>query len=125
MKRPTITAAQRLKVFEDHGAIVCCQEGDCDNAIYIKGCDIDHHLALIDGGKHEVGNLRPICTACHAKKSARGHIANCKAKRIAKACEAHAAVVAKVMERPAGSIRNRGFDKSLRRRFNGKVVPRV
>ena len=47
-----------------------------------------------------------------------------KAKRIAKAREAHAAVVAKVMERPAGAIRSRGFDKGLRRRFDGRVERR-
>ncbi len=125
MKRPAITAAMRLRVFEDHGAIVCCQAPGCDNAIYIKGCDVDHHLALVDGGKHETGNLRPICTACHAKKSAREHVANCKAKRIAKAREAHAAVVARVTERPAGSIKSRGFAKGLRRKMNGKVERRT
>ena len=82
MTRPRFTAAQRLKCFEDHGAIVCCQGPDCDSAIYIKGCDIDHHLALIDGGKHEQENFRPLCGKCHAKKSAYEHRANAKAKRI-------------------------------------------
>lgn len=81
---PSFTKAQRLEVFETYGAIVCCQANDCDNAIYIRGCDIDHHLALIDGGKHELANWRPVCTSCHAKKSAREHVANAKCKRIAR-----------------------------------------
>lgn len=42
----------------------------------------DHHLALVDGGKHSVENLRPLCAFHHRKKSAREHIANCKAKRL-------------------------------------------
>lgn len=43
-----------------------------------------------------------------------------KAKRIAKAREVHRAVVARVMERPAGKIRGRGF--SGWQKFDGSVV---
>lgn len=120
MKRKPFTAAQRLKCFEDHGAIVCCQATGCDNAMYIKGCDIDHHLALVDGGKHEHENLRPICSSCHRKKSAREHKRNSKTKRIAKAREVHRAVVQKVMTRPAGKIKGGGFKGW--KRFNGDPV---
>lgn len=81
MTRPSFTPAQRLRCFEDHGAIVLCQADNCDSAMYIKGCDIDHWLALIDGGRHAQENFRPLCTACHAKKSAREHRENCRAKR--------------------------------------------
>ncbi len=84
MTRPRFTSSQRLKCFEDHGAIVCCQGPNCDSAVYIKGCDIDHHLALIDGGKHEQDNFRPLCGSCHARKSAYEHRQNAKAKRLAK-----------------------------------------
>ena len=84
MKRPSFTAAQRLKCFEDHGAIVLCQGKGCDSAIYIKGCNIDHVLALIDGGTHEHSNFSPICRPCHARKSAHEHKENARAKRRAK-----------------------------------------
>lgn len=84
MTRPRFTAAQRLKCFEDHGAIVLCQAEDCDNAMYVKGCEIDHWLALVDGGAHTNDNLRPICASCHRKKSAREHRNNAKCKRVAK-----------------------------------------
>lgn len=83
--RPRFTDAQRLKCFEDHGAIVLCQCNDptCDRVIYIKGCAIDHWLALVDGGKHEQSNFRPLANFCHAKKSANEHKRNAKAKRLA------------------------------------------
>lgn len=125
MKRPAITPKMRLKVFQDFGAIVCCQAEGCDAAIYIKEAELDHHLALVDGGKHETGNLRPICSSCHRKKSAREHRNNAKAKRLAKAHAEHQAVLARVMKRPAGKIRSRGFDKRLRKKMNGQTERRT
>lgn len=83
MKRPAFTDKQRLDTFKAFGAIVCCQAKGCDSAIAISEAEIDHHVALIDGGKHELGNFRPICSSCHRKKSAREHKANSKAKRLA------------------------------------------
>ncbi len=81
---PTFTKAQRLEVFETYGAIVCCQGEGCDSAVYIRGAHIDHHLALIDDGTHELGNFRPLCLPCHKRKSALEHKRNAKAKRLAK-----------------------------------------
>lgn len=126
MKRPAFTAKQRLKCFEDHGAIVLCQcdDPDCDTAIYIKGCPIDHWLALVDGGKHEDSNFRPISPGCHAKKSAREHKRNAKSKRLATARQAHDAIVKREAEKQAGKIKSRGFCKTLTKRFDGKVVAR-
>lgn len=120
MKRKSFTAAQRLKCFEDHGAIVLCQAPGCDSAMYIKGCDLDHHLALIDGGKHEHENLRPICSSCHRKKSALEHKRNSKSKRIATAQAIHTAIVQKVMAKPVGKIKGGGFKGW--RKFNGEPV---
>lgn len=81
MKRPPITVAQRLHVLKKFGAVVLCQI--CGNAEYIAVVQIDHELALIDGGKHCADtNLRPVCTPCHAKKSSREHIAQRKSVRL-------------------------------------------
>jgi hypothetical protein len=55
----------------------------CHGDMHICWAEFDHHLALIDGGKHKTDNLRAICSNCHREKSAREHIANCKAKRLA------------------------------------------
>ena len=115
--RPQFTAAQRLRCFEDHGAIVLCQSPGCDSAMYIKGCDIDHWLALVDGGRHVQENFRPICTACHAKKSALEHKRNAKAKRLAAARLAplHVPRAPKLPRRPWPSrkMQSRPFPKRL------------
>lgn len=123
--RPKITPKMRLKVFQDYGAIVCCQGRNCDSAIYLFEAELDHHRALIDGGEHTTDNLRPLCARCHKIKSAREHRNNAKAKRVAAAQAVHKAVVQRVMERPASKLRGKGFDKSLRKRLNGKVERRV
>jgi hypothetical protein len=109
--KPKFTAAQRLAVFEAFGAIVCCQGPNCENLMRIKGCSIDHHLAWIDGGKHELENWRPLCDDCHRVKSAREHIANCKTKRIAAGRELTRAILAGERAREPGKIKSRGFPK--------------
>lgn len=35
-----------------------------------QGGDIHHMKALIEGGSNEIGNLVPLCRACHAKSDA-------------------------------------------------------
>ena len=109
MKRPAITPAMRLQVLKLHGALVCCQV--CGDATYIADIDIDHELALIDGGSHDFqANMRPVCKACHAIKSAREHKNNAKAKRIVKKRAAPSG---------NGSIKSRPFQGS--RKFNGEI----
>ena len=110
MKRPAITPAMRLQVLKLHGAIVCCQI--CGDATYIADVDIDHTLALIDGGAHDFqANMRPVCKRCHALKSAVEHRNNAKTKR-----------VVKKRAKPSGngSIKSRPFQGS--RKFNGTPV---
>ncbi len=109
MKRPAITPAMRLQVLKLHGAIVCCQV--CGEATYIADIDIDHELALIDGGSHDFqANMRPVCKGCHAVKSAKEHKNNCKAKRIVKK---------RATPSGNGSIKSRPFQ--ARRKFNGEI----
>jgi 5-methylcytosine-specific restriction endonuclease McrA len=76
--------------------------------------EFDHHLALIDGGLHESSNIRPVCRSCHAKKSAKEHIGNSKAKRLAKAKEVHDAVVSKEAVKAESRLKSRGFPKGVR-----------
>ena len=77
---PSFTKAQRYEVAITYGAVVLCQ--GCGYAIYVKEMQIDHHLAWIDGGPHELLNWQPLCFPCHAKKSAREHKSNAKSKRV-------------------------------------------
>lgn len=107
-KRPAITPAMRLNVLKRFGAVVLCQI--CGDAEYVAVVQIDHELALIDGGKHDLDELRPLCIPCHAKKSAREHKNNAKAKRLAKK---HS------QPTPPGTIKGRGFQGS--RKFNGEI----
>jgi len=109
VKRPAITPAMRLQVLKLHGALVCCQV--CGDATYIADIDIDHELALIDGGSHDFqANMRPVCKACHAIKSAREHKNNAKTKRIVKK---------RATPSGNGSIKSRPFQGS--RKFNGEI----
>ena len=109
MKRPAITASQRLHVLKRFGAVVLCQI--CGDAEYIAVVQIDHALSLVDGGEHCADtNLRPVCIPCHAAKSAREHKNNAKTKRIAKK---------RAKPSGNGSIKSRPFQGS--RKFNGEA----
>ena len=113
--RPAITPAMRLNVLKRFGAVVLCQI--CGDAEYVAVVQIDHERSLVDGGEHCADtNLRPVCIPCHAKKSAREHKNNSKAKRLLKK---HS------NPKPEGKIKSRGFDKSLRRKMNGQVEKRT
>lgn len=84
----------------------------CAMFVPLSAIQFDHHLALVDGGKHDEENVRVLCSIiCHKNKSAREHVANCKGKRVAKAQEIHKAVVDRVMTRQPGKIKSRGFSK--------------
>lgn len=122
MRRPTTTAAMKLEVLRRVGVIVPCAM--CQSAIEIKDVHFDHWLALVDDGEHTAENLRPTCFSCNSQKGAVEHKNNSKAKRLSKARQAHDAIVKREAEKPAGKIKSRGFDKTLTKRFDGKVVAR-
>ena len=89
-------------------------------------------MILLGRDPDEPSNLAWVHDHCAARKT-NGTKATCadgdnhkiaKAKRLAKATEEHKAVLARVMTRPAGKIKSRGFAKGLRKTFSGKVVPK-
>jgi len=96
-RRPIFTKAQTLAFAKKHARFWCI---NCNREWHnVPGwvgnrpvspplyswaeINMDHHLSLVDGGKHELANWVPRCIPCHKEKSAREHIANCKAKRLA------------------------------------------
>lgn len=110
MKRPAITPAMRLQVLKEHKASVMCSE--CGRDVLLSEVQIDHHLALINGGTHTVDNLRPLCPdPCHKHKSAREHRGNAKSKRLALAKTIHQQVVAGEIVRPKSRIPSRPFQR--------------
>lgn len=117
VKRPAITQAMQLALWRRFGSVLCSV---CEIRLHGGLFHWDHHLALVDDGAHEVENVRPVCFLCHRKKSAREHKNNAKAKRLAKAKAAHEAG-----EKKASRMKSRGFDKSMTRKFDGRVVFRI
>lgn len=76
-----------VRDLEAHGCVRCA---DCDVVCERKGDDEprvawegDHELALEDGGKHELDNLRARCVPCHRRKTARENSARAGGRRAA------------------------------------------
>lgn len=49
-----------------------------------NGCEIDHIVALANGGAHRESNLRPLCIDCHKPKTAADRKVKAKGDRIIK-----------------------------------------
>jgi 5-methylcytosine-specific restriction endonuclease McrA len=64
----------RLRIFVRAGG-VC---GLCHIPILAGDCEIDHIVALADGGGHYEGNLHPVHRWCHTAKT--GEEANVRAR---------------------------------------------
>lgn len=80
----------------------------CNQPIQAPGqkWDLDHVVALINGGENRESNLKPAHVKCHKEKTARdvaekAKVAAIRAKHIGAA-------------RPKGTIKSRGFEKKAR-----------
>lgn len=106
--RARMTPARRRAVLERQGPL-CAIQGCCR-----PWTEVDHRCALALGGPDTLDNLEGLCDLHHLEKTARDLTAIAKAKRLAgETCTA-----------PGRPIASRGFDKSLKRGFDGKVVRR-
>ena len=121
MKRPAITQAMKLAVLQREGLAPCYR---CGSITFVSEMHFEHEQALVDDGAHHPSNIRMCCIPCHMQKTGREIHANAKAKRLAKAREAHEAIL-RGEPKPPGSIKSRGFDKTYRKRMNGEVVRRT
>ncbi len=109
-KRKAITDKMKMDVLRCV-AITTVQCPLCFTPTPLKRIQFDHIQALIDGGAHDVMNLRAICDVCHKPKSAFEHTRNSKHKRLAVARAVHDAVKRGEHVRPASRIKGRGFPK--------------
>lgn len=71
----------RLRVFERHGG-VCALTGQKIRAG--DEWDIDHEIALANGGEHREANLRPVLRAAHRRKTAADSAQKAKDARVRK-----------------------------------------
>lgn len=96
-------APRELPICPDCGMPI--REGD--------GCEFDHAVPLIDGGRHAESNLRAIHTKCHRRKTAREAMERAEARtHVKKAFD-----LSKPRGRPLAGTRASG----IRRRMSGKV----
>jgi 5-methylcytosine-specific restriction endonuclease McrA len=89
----------RQRIFDAHDG--CCHV--CDIHIGGKLWNVDHRIAIANGGAHKESNLAPICIPCHREKNRldvgiKSKIAAVKAR--------HTGV-----KQPTGDLNGRGFDK--------------
>lgn len=71
----------------------------------------DHHCPHALGGSNDIENIRHLCIGCHGKKTAKDRRMIAKANRLRKGPK----------QRKGRAMRSRGFDKTLRKRFNGRL----
>jgi 5-methylcytosine-specific restriction protein A len=103
----------RLRVFEAHGG-KCWLSGR--KIMPGDAWDLDHKLALCNGGEHRESNLAPALKAPHVAKTKIDRQLKAKADRIRKR---HLGIV-----KAKGQLKSRGFDKTKTRKFSGEVVSR-
>jgi 5-methylcytosine-specific restriction protein A len=105
-----VSPGTRAKILAatDH---VCARPGCPD-----KATDVDHILPLWLGGSNRESNLEGLCPGHHAAKTKAEASLRAKAKRREQRDQG--------IRRPRQPIASRGFDKSKRKRMNGKVEPR-
>lgn len=121
MKRKAITPAMKLDALQKARLQADCYV--CRRTCSWDGLQFDHVQSLVDGGAHDASNISVICLWCHRDKSAFEHSRNSKSKRLATARAAHEAVLAGEPKTP-GTIKSRGFDRTFKKKLNGKTERR-
>ena len=79
--------------------------------------ELDHVIPLWMGGAHDPANWQCLCVACHrCAKTPEDATARAKVKRLHKKADP--------LFRKPSRLQSRGFDKTKRRKLNGKVEGR-
>lgn len=103
-----MTPARRKRLTEEGGS-VCAYPG-CEVK---ERLELDHIIALDLGGKDADSNLQLLCAEHHRKKSRLDMKLIAKGRRIRRR---------EAGEKKPSRLVNRGFDKTLRRKFDGTVT---
>ena len=107
IKRKSFTAREVASVFIKYdGRCAACSE-----KVRLGEYAVDHIQALDHLGKHELENWQLLCVGCHKIKTVNDVKASAKGRRIRQ----------EVGTGPKRPIPSRGFNKTLRRKFNGTV----
>jgi hypothetical protein len=126
LKRKSFTAREVASVFIKYEAR-CAK---CREKVSLGNYNIDHIIRLDALGKHELENWQLLCIPCHKPKTANDNREAKKGRRIRG--ENKPRVTKAIPSRPFPEMKLRrseapsrwqsaGFNKSLRRKMNGKV----
>lgn len=117
MTRPAVEIEKRAVSKARRDKVIAAQDGVCKRAhCDVPATDADHILPLWAGGSNRDDNLEGLCRPCHLQKTKAEATARAKCKRI----EARETGT----RRARKPIPTRGFDKTKRKRMNGKVEAR-
>lgn len=108
-----MTEARKRRIWTAHHGKCICGE---PVPVTGPGVIYDHHETLWMGGAEHDGNVRPLCAICNLIKTAFDATKRAKTKRQQQ--------MAPGAPRAPSALRSRGFQKTLRKRMNGKVEPR-
>lgn len=104
----SVSQAMKQRVREEQGGI--CARSWCD----APALDVDHIIALWNGGTNDRSNLEALCSTCHAQKTK----AEAKMRAKAKAQGGETGQYAR-RQKNGSKLKSRGFDKSRSKGING------
>jgi 5-methylcytosine-specific restriction endonuclease McrA len=110
-KRKAMTPKRRLKIWTASNGLCWL----CGKLVRFEEAELDHKIALINGGSDGDDNIAPAHPNCHRAKYGSDIATGSKIKRLLKR-EAG-------IKKPS-RLKSRGFDKTLRKKMDGTVERR-
>lgn len=108
----SVSQAMKARVREEQGGN--CARSWCE----APALDVDHIIALWNGGNNDRTNLEALCTACHGQKTKAEAALRAKADR-----QGGFKGQAARRQKNGSKLKSRGFDKTRSKGFDGKVRP--
>lgn len=118
MKRRRLTAAEKAEVWKRQDFRCAC---GCGARLTSGPVEYDHALPLSLGGADALANIEALMAVCHRTKKTPADLTRlAKAKR-----QAAYHLTGRSRARKGRALVSRGFDKKLRRRFDGTIERRA